>query len=132
MVLLERGAPFRLIVVNRKDDFMGSKLYVGNLSYDVTEKDLRELFEKDGRAVSEIAIVMDRDTGRPKGFAFVTMGSDADAQKAASELDGHVLLGRPMKVNEARDRGPRGGGGGGGGGGRGPGGGGGRDRGRRF
>jgi RNA recognition motif-containing protein len=106
---------------------MGSKLYVGNLSYDITEEALREAFSADGRQVAEVAIVMDRDLGRPRGFAFVTMASSEDAQKAISALNGQVLAGRPMKVNEAQDRGPRGGGGGGRGG-RGGHGGGGRDR----
>jgi RNA recognition motif-containing protein len=101
---------------------MGSKLYVGNLSYDATEEDLQELFGRDGRQVSEVALIMDRDTGRPRGFAFVTMGSDADAKAAISALDGQAFQGRNIKVNEAQDRGgggrggPRGGGGGGGGG----------------
>jgi RNA recognition motif-containing protein len=108
---------------------MGTKLYVGNLSYDVTEAELRGAFGADGRNVSEVAIVMDRDTGRPRGFAFVTMATVADAQAAISALNGTMLGGRAMKVNEAQDR-PRGGGGGGGGGGRGGdrGGGGRRDR----
>lgn len=105
---------------------MGSKLYVGNLSYDITEEELREAFSSDGRQVSEVAIVMDRETGRPRGFAFVTMGSSEDAQSAISALNGQTLNGRALKVNEAQDRGPRGGGGGGGGGYRGGGGGGGR------
>jgi RNA recognition motif-containing protein len=104
---------------------MGSKLYVGNISYDTTEEDLREAFAADGRTVSEVAVIMDRDTGRPRGFAFVTMGSDADAKAAIEALDGQSLGGRTLKVNEAQDKGGRGGGGGGGGrGGRG----GGRDR----
>ncbi|MCC7383242.1 MAG: RNA-binding protein [Deltaproteobacteria bacterium] len=120
---------------------MGQKLYVGNLSYDVTEDELREAFGADGREVSEVAIIMDRDTGRPRGFAFVTMASAKDAQDAITALNGQMLGGRAMKVNEAQDRGPRGGGGGrggfggGGGGGRGGfgggGGGGGRGRGDR-
>jgi RNA recognition motif-containing protein len=101
---------------------MGSKLYVGNLSYDVTEDDLRELFGRDGRQVAEAAVVMDRDTGRPRGFAFVTMANEADAKAAISALDGQAFQGRNIKVNEAQDRG------GGGRGGRGGGGGGGRDR----
>ncbi len=102
---------------------MGNKLYVGNLSYDTTEADLRSAFEAGGRSVSDVAVIMDRDTGRPRGFGFVTMGSPADAQAALS-LDGSMLQGRTIKVNEAQDRG--GGGGGGGGGGRGGFGGGGR------
>jgi RNA recognition motif-containing protein len=95
---------------------MGSKLYVGNLSYDATEKDLRDAFGGSG-TVSDVAIVMDRDTGRPRGFAFVTMGSAAEAQAAIAALNGKMLQGRTLKVSEAQDRG--GGGGGGGGGGRG-------------
>lgn len=102
---------------------MGNKLYVGNLSYDTSEADLRAAFEAGGRSVSEVAVVMDRDTGRPRGFGFVTMGSAADAQAALS-LDGSMLQGRTIKVNEAQDRGGGGGGGGGGRGGFGGGGGG--------
>jgi len=110
---------------------MGNKLYVGNLSYDTTEADLRAAFAADGRVVTDVAVVMDRDTGRPRGFGFVTMGSAADAQ-AALPLDGTSLQGRSIKVSEAQDRAGGGGGGGGGGGrggsrgGRGGGGGGGR------
>ncbi len=96
---------------------MGSKLYVGNLSYDTTEEDLREAFAADGRTVQEVAVIMDWDTGRPRGFAFVTMGSEADAKSAIAALDGQVLGGRTLKVNESHDKG--GGGGGGGRGGRG-------------
>jgi cold-inducible RNA-binding protein len=103
---------------------MGSKLYVGNLSYDTTENELRDAFSADGRSVTEVAIVMDRETGRPRGFAFVTMGSNADAQAAISALDGTSLSGRTLKVSEAQERSGGGGGrdrrgGGGGGGGRG-------------
>lgn len=104
---------------------MGKKLYVGNLSYNTTEDELRDAFGQDGRAVEEVAIVMDRETGRPRGFAFVTMASDKDAQAAISALDGQAVGGRTLRVNEAMERG----GGGGGGGGRGPGGGGGGYRG---
>src|SRR5262245_39479752 len=107
---------------------MGNKLYVGNLSYDTTEEELRDAFSADGRTVQEVAVIMDRDTGRPRGFAFVTMGSDADAKSAIAALDGQVLGGRTLKVNESHDKGGGGGRGGGGGGGRG-GRGGGRDRG---
>jgi cold-inducible RNA-binding protein len=97
---------------------MGSKLYVGNLSYDVAEEDLRRAFGADGRNVSEVAVVMDRDTGRPRGFAFVTMSSSEDAKAAIAALDGTALLGRNLKVSEAMERSSGGGGGGGGGGGR--------------
>lgn len=103
---------------------MTKKLYVGNLPYTATEDELFAVFGADGRQVSEVAIIMDRDTGRPRGFGFVTMASDEDAQAAVQALDGSDLGGRSLKVNEAQDR--RGGGGGGGGGGnRGGGGGGG-------
>lgn len=102
---------------------MGSKLYVGNLSYTTTEDSLRSAFAANGRKVQEIAIPSDRETGRPRGFAFVTMGSDADAKAAIAALDGKDLDGRSLKVNEAQDR-PRSGGGGGGFGGGGGGGGG--------
>jgi RNA recognition motif-containing protein len=104
---------------------MGSKLYVGNLAYTTTEDSLRSAFAANGRTVKEVAIPSDRETGRPRGFAFVTMGSDADAKAAIAALDGKDLDGRSLKVNEAQDRPPRSGGGGGGGG-RGHGGGGGR------
>ncbi len=90
---------------------MGSKLYVGNLSYDTTEADLREAFGADDRTVMEVAVVMDRDTGRPRGFAFVTMGSNADAQAAISALDGTSLQGRSLKVSEAQERSSAGAGG---------------------
>jgi RNA recognition motif-containing protein len=113
---------------------MGSKVFVGNLSFDATEQDLNDLFSADGRQVSRVSIVTDRDTGRPRGFAFVEMGSDADASAAIAALDGQDLHGRPMRVNEAHDK-PRGGGGGGGrrgGGGGGGGGGYGGGGGRRY
>ncbi|MDF1562277.1 MAG: RNA-binding protein [Deltaproteobacteria bacterium] len=97
---------------------MGKRLYVGNLSYNTTEEGLRDAFGADGRNVVEASIVMDRDTGRSRGFGFVEMGSDEDAQAAIDALDGADLDGRNLKVNEARER-ARGGGGGGGGGGRG-------------
>jgi RNA recognition motif-containing protein len=96
---------------------MGSKLYVGNLSFDISEDDLRQAFASDGRSVTEVALVMDRETGRPRGFAFVTMGSSDDAKAAISALDGTALRGRNVKVSEAQDRNGFGGGGGGGGGG---------------
>ena len=92
---------------------MGTRLYVGNLPYSTTEDDLRAAFEGDGRSVREVALISDRETGRPKGFAFVEMGSDADAQAAITEFDGKDFDGRTIKVNEARERQPRGGGGGG-------------------
>ena len=95
---------------------MGSKLYVGNLNFTTTEDALRAAFAANGRTVREVAIPSDRETGRPRGFAFVTMGSDADAKAAIAALDGKDLDGRALRVNEAQDK-PRTGGGGGGGGG---------------
>ena len=95
---------------------MGSKLYVGNLSYDTNSSDLEQLFGQHG-TVTEATIINDRDTGRSKGFGFVTMGSDAEAQAAIAALNGQQHDGRALTVNEAKPREdrPRGGGGGGGG-----------------
>src|SRR6478736_2161022 len=109
---------------------MGTRLYVGNLSYNVTEGELRDAFAEGGRNVVEVKIVMDRDTGRPRGFAFVEMGSDEEATGAISSLSGREIQGRPINVSEARARAPRSGGGGGYGGGGGGYGGGGGGRGR--
>jgi RNA recognition motif-containing protein len=95
---------------------MGNRLYVGNLSYNVTEAELKEAFAEGGNNVVEVKVVLDRDTGRPRGFAFVEMGSDAEAAKAMETLNGREIQGRPISVSEARERAPRGGGGGGGGG----------------
>ena len=101
---------------------MGTRLYVGNLPFDTSEAQLRTLFQEGGRQVSEVKIITDRDTGRPRGFAFVEMGSQADAEAAVSALNGREFGGRALTVNEAREQAPRrsgGFGGGGGGGGRG-------------
>lgn len=105
---------------------MGTRLFVGNLSFGITEDQLRTLFEEGGRQVSNVTIVVDRDTGRPRGFGFVEMGSDTDAEAAIRALNGRDLGGRALTVNEARERPPRPGGFGGGGGERRRGGGGGR------
>lgn len=94
---------------------MGHKIFVGNISFDTTEQDLRDLFSQDDRQVESVNIIMDRDTGRPRGFAFVEMGSAEQASAAISALDGQELGGRALRVNEAHDK-SRGGGGGGGGG----------------
>jgi RNA recognition motif-containing protein len=108
---------------------IGTRLYVGNLSFQTSQDSLRDAFEQDGRKVLEVKIVTDRDTGQPRGFAFVEMSSPADAQAAIAAMDGQQLDGRTLRVNEAQERS----GGGGGGGGRGGGGrGGGRDRGGRY
>ena len=96
---------------------MGTRLYVGNLSYNVTEPELREVFAENGRNVVEVKIVMDRDTGRPRGFAFVEMGSDDEASQVIQALTGREVQGRAINVSEARERTPRSGGGGYGGGG---------------
>ena len=94
---------------------MGKRLYVGNLPYQCDEAQLRALFEQDGRQVEEVKIVTDRETGRPRGFAFVELASDAQAQAAVTALNGKPFGGRPLTVSEARERAPGGGGGGGGG-----------------
>ena len=102
---------------------MGNKLYVGNLSYNVRDDDLQQAFAQYG-SVSSAKVMMDRDTGRSKGFGFVEMGSDAEAQAAITGMNGQALDGRAIVVNEARPREERPGGFGGGGGGRSGGGGG--------
>ena len=96
---------------------MGNKLYVGNLSYDTDNAALEALFGEHG-TVQSVNVISDRDTGRSKGFAFVEMGSDDEAQAAQDALDGKDCNGRTIKVNEAKPRENRGGGGGGGGRGR--------------
>ena len=106
---------------------MGTKLYVGNLSFNTTENELQELFAQAG-TVQEVSLMQDKFTGKSRGFAFVTMGSEEDAQNAISKLNGQTVEGRALTVNEARPREPRppggggrgygGGGGGGYGGGR--------------
>ena len=93
---------------------MGSKLYVGNLSYGVTSSDLNTMFAAHG-TVSSAEVLQDRDTGRSKGFGFVQMGSDAEAQAAIAALHGKEHDGRALTVNEARPREERSGGGGRGG-----------------
>src|SRR5262245_61343810 len=106
-------------------DSMGRRLYVGNLPYSATEDQLTELFSRAGK-VDSVRVMRDMATGRARGFAFVEMGSDEEAQKAISEFHEQKMDGRALVVNEARPK-PEGGGGfGGGGGGRGRGGGGGR------
>ena len=95
---------------------MGSRLYVGNLPFSANEDQVRELFGQNDRTVVEVRLITDRDTGRPRGFGFVEMGSDEDAQGAISELNGFSMDGRPLTVNEARERTGGGGGRGGGGG----------------
>jgi|SRR5438552_9183466 len=106
---------------------MGRKLYVGNLTYDVTDSALEQMFAAHG-TVQSAQVIMDRDTGRSKGFGFVEMGSDQEAQAAIAAMNAKEVGGRALTVNEAKPKEDRGGGGrggyGGGGGGRGGGGGG--------
>ena len=94
---------------------MGKKLYVGNLSYTMSSSDLEQLFGQYG-TVTSAQVIQDRETGRSKGFGFVEMSSDAEAQAAIQGLNEQQHQGRPLAVNEARPREERGGGGGGGGG----------------
>src|SRR4026207_769317 len=104
---------------------MGTKLYVGNLSFNTTENELQELFSQAG-TVQEVTLMQDKFTGKSRGFAFITMSSEEDAQNAISKFNGQTVEGRALTVNEARPRAPRppgggggrgyGGGGGGGGG----------------
>src|SRR5688572_12545973 len=105
---------------------MGKKLYVGNLPFRVTDQDLNDIFAQVGQ-VASAKVIMDRDSGRSKGFGFVEMNTDEEAQKAIDQMNGADLDGRPLTVNEAKPMAPRtggfGGGGGGGGGDRGGGGG---------
>jgi cold-inducible RNA-binding protein len=93
---------------------METKIYVGNLSYETTEDDLRTLFAQAG-TVSSVALIKDRDTGQSKGFAFVEMSNQSEAEKAIQTFNGYTLSNRPLKVNLARPREERSFGGGGGG-----------------
>jgi RNA recognition motif-containing protein len=93
---------------------MGNKLYVGNLAYAIRDDDLQQAFGQYG-TVTSAKVMMDRETGRSKGFGFVEMGSDAEAQAAINGMNGQALSGRALVVNEARPREDRPGGGGGGG-----------------
>jgi RNA recognition motif-containing protein len=93
---------------------MNTRLYVGNLSFNTNADGVRTAFQEFG-TVSDVHLVTDRETGRSRGFAFVTMGSPEEAAKAIEGMDGHTLDGRPLRVNEAEQRQARGGGGGGGG-----------------
>lgn len=89
---------------------MGNRLYVGNLSYDTDNNSLRDAFAADGRSVTDVHVMTDRDSGQPRGFGFVEMANEDDAQSAIKALDGTVLDGRNIKVNEAEERRPRSGG----------------------
>ena len=105
---------------------MSKKLFIGGLSWGTDADGLRNAFEQYGE-ITDAAVISDRDTGRSRGFGFVTFADGSDADNAIAAMNGHELDGRTLNVNEARERAPRGGGGGGGGGG-GYGGGGGSDR----
>jgi RNA recognition motif-containing protein len=92
---------------------MGTKIYVGNLPYTCDEQQLRDLFGAEGRAVADVAIITDRTTGQPRGFAFVNMANADDAKRAIEALHGSLFGGRTLTVNEAKPKegggGPRGG-----------------------
>ena len=102
-----------------RESSLSTKLYVGNLPFSATEEDVRALFEPHG-ALSSVAVIADRETGRPRGFGFVEFQDASSAEAAMRALDGMDMAGRSLRVNEAHDRrgGGDGGGGGGGGGGR--------------
>lgn len=87
---------------------MGKRLYVGNLPYDADEGGLRDAFAQDGRIVERVSVMIDRETGRPRGFAFVEMASEDDARKAIAAMDGADYGGRALRVSEAEDRRPGG------------------------
>jgi RNA recognition motif-containing protein len=122
------GTDWQRTVALRNQQMGNSKLYVGNLSFKTTEDELRAHFGQFG-AVTDVYVAMDKMTGRPRGFAFVTMGTEEEAKTAAEKVNGSELGGRQLTVNEARPKEERTGGGFGGGGGRGFGGGGGGGRG---
>src|SRR5512138_3054865 len=82
---------------------MGNRLYIGNLPFSATAEEVRVAFQPHG-SVTDVRLVMDRATGRSRGFAFVTMGSDEEAERAMKKMDGAMLAGRPLRVNEAQDR----------------------------
>ena len=89
---------------------MGSRLYVGNLPFSADENSVRELFAQDGRDVTEVKMITDRETGRPRGFGFVEMGNSEHADAAISALNGYSMDGRALTVNEAKERTSGGGG----------------------
>ena len=93
---------------------MNNRLYVGNLSFDTNEQTLRGAFDQFGE-VTDCKVITDRETGRSRGFGFVTMGNSEEAQQSISGMDGVMFDGRPLRVNEAEERRPRSGGFGGGG-----------------
>jgi RNA recognition motif-containing protein len=102
-----------ICVLGQIEQAMNTRLYVGNLSFNTNAEGVRAAFQEFG-TVSDVHLVSDRETGRSRGFAFVTMGTPEEAAKAIEGMDGRTLDGRPLRVNEAEQRQPRGGGGGGG------------------
>jgi RNA recognition motif-containing protein len=112
-IIAARRNKLQAILVKSKEKIMATKLYVGGLAYETTEKELEELFAAHG-TVESVAIIMDRDTNRSKGFGFVEMSSAEEAQKAITELNGKELGGRKLMVNQARPKEDRPSGGGGG------------------
>ena len=89
---------------------MGNRIYVGNLPFSADESTVKSLFEQNDRSVTEVKLITDRDTGRPRGFGFVEMSNGEDADKAIRELNGYEMDGRALTVNEARERNEGGGG----------------------
>ncbi|MEM9802998.1 MAG: RNA-binding protein, partial [Planctomycetota bacterium] len=83
---------------------MSARLFVGNLSWDTTTDTLRQAFESGGHPVNDVHIVLDRETGRPRGFGFVELPDDNAAQNAMSQMDGQMVDGRPIRISEARER----------------------------
>lgn len=94
---------------------MGNRLYVGNLSFSSSKESVRAAFEATGGEVTDVHLITDRETGQPRGFGFVTMATAQQAENAIAQLNGSMLDGRPIRVNEAEERPQRGGGFGGGG-----------------
>jgi RNA recognition motif-containing protein len=98
----------------REEERMGTRLYVGNLPFSADEDQVRDLFAQNDRTVSEVKLITDRETGRPRGFGFVQMSTDEEAEAAIRDLNGYSMDGRALTVNEARERSSGGGGGRGG------------------
>ena len=90
---------------------MGNRIYVGNLPFSADESSVKSLFEQNDLSVTEVKLITDRETGRPRGFGFVEMANSEDADKAISDLNGHQMDGRALTVNEAKERSEGGGGG---------------------
>ncbi|MFZ5479885.1 MAG: RNA recognition motif domain-containing protein, partial [Myxococcota bacterium] len=95
-----------MIALNQKEATgrMSRNVYVGNLPYRITDEEVRDVFTRDGREVVSVNLIIDRETGRPRGFGFVEMKDEAQAEAAVQAMDGFMLDGRPLKVNIARPR----------------------------